>query len=203
VFDRALAKDPADRYGSCARFVAALRTAFTDAEGTTRILASPPPRRHARRSRWPVALGLCAVAGAVAAGVVATHRGSSPDAGRVTVTQRGTTVVQTVTAQQPTQQQSATTPAAPTSSVNGQAIALQGYDRLKSGDYAGAIPLLEQAARELQGTGTTDEAYNDYNLAYALAKTSGCSDRVLQLLDASESIQGRRTEIDRLRASCR
>jgi serine/threonine-protein kinase len=203
VFDRALAKDPADRYGSCARFVAALRTAFTDAEGTTRILASPPPRRHARRSRWPVALGLCAVAGAVAAGVVATHRSSSPDAGRVTVTQRGTTVVQTVTAQQPTQQQSATTPAAPTSSVNGQAIALQGYDRLKSGDYAGAIPLLEQAARELQGTGTTDEAYNDYNLAYALAKTSGCSDRVLQLLDASESIQGRRTEIDRLRASCR
>lgn len=205
VFERALAKDPAARYPSCVQFVSALRTAFADAEGTTRILRSAPARRQVRRGPRPLALvlGLCAVAGVAAAAVVATHGGSSPVAGRVTVTQQGTTVVQTVTAQQPTQQQAATTPAAPASTGSGQALALQGYDRIKSGDYAGAIPLLEQAARQLQGTGTTDEAYNDYNLAYALVKTSGCSDRVLQLLAASEAIQGHRTEIDQLRASCR
>jgi hypothetical protein len=119
----------------------------------------------------------------------------------VTVTRQGTTVVQTVTAaQRPTTSQS---PPPASSGGNAQSLALQGYEKLRAGDYAGALPLLEQAAQQLQGSGTTDEAYNDYNLAYALAKTSGCSDRVLQLLDASESIQGRRTEIDRLRASCR
>ena len=46
------------------------------------------------------------------------------------------------------------------------------------------------------------EAYNDYNLAVALAQTQGCSQQVLQLLDASQSIQGHRSEIDQLRASC-
>jgi eukaryotic-like serine/threonine-protein kinase len=207
VFERALAKDPDARYASCARFVAALRAAFADAEGATRVVAPPPVHRPVRRRRgWPILLALLAVAGGLAAALLATHRGSSPDAGRVTVTQQGTTVVETVTAQQPTQQKPATTPAPPAASGgagNGQAIALQGYERMRSGDYAGAIPLLEQAARELHGSGTTDEAYNDYNLAYALAKTSGCSEQVLQLLDASEAIQGRRTEIDRLRASCR
>jgi hypothetical protein len=112
--------------------------------------------------------------------------------------------VTTVAAQPPpTTTPAGTTPAPAPATGNGEALALQGYDKLRAGDYAGALPLLQQAARQLDGTGSTSEAYNDYNLAYAIAKTSGCSDDVLRLLDASEGIQGHRTEIDRLRASCR
>jgi serine/threonine protein kinase len=199
VFERALAKDPAHRYPSCARFVSALRRAFSDAEGTTQVVPSAPAT-YARGSRkaLPLLLGLLALAGAAAAAIVATNDGSH-QTGRVTITQHGTTVVRTVTAQRPAapQQRPSSTP-----SPSAQALALQGYDKLKAGDYRGAVPLLEQAAQRLQGSGTIDEAYNDYNLAYALARTSGCSDRVRQLLDASEAIQGHRTEIDRLRASC-
>ena len=51
VFERALAKDPADRYATAGEFVAALRTAFSDAAGSTSEL-SPSRRRRRRR-------GLC------------------------------------------------------------------------------------------------------------------------------------------------
>ena len=78
-----------------------------------------------------------------------------------------------------------------------------GYQRLQAGDAAGALPLLQQAARSLDGTSSIGEAYNDYNLAVALAQTSGCSPQVLDLLDRSQQIQGHRKEIDRLRKACR
>ena len=74
---------------------------------------------------------------------------------------------------------------------------------MQAGDYAGAIPLLEQAAAGLRGSGSLAEAYNDYNLAFSLAKTEGCSTRVLDLLDSSEAIQGHRGAIDDLREACR
>jgi serine/threonine-protein kinase len=194
VLARALAKRPNDRYGSCQRFVAALRASFEDAAATTRLVAVP--RRAPRRRRmWPVLLALLALAGVAAGIVLATHRDTStPRAGRpVTVTRQGTTVVHTVTAQQPT------AAAAP----DGSALASDGYSKMQAGDYTGALPLLEQAAQKLTGTGSLDEAYNDYNLAYTLAQTQGCSQRVLQLLDASQEIQGHRSEIDDLRASCK
>ena len=216
VFTRALAKDPERRFPSCVAFVAALRVALEGAPASTRVAWHGTPTR--RRRVWPLLLGLLLALGGLAAGiVVATDRsGDSRTAARtavktvirqgtpVTVTQPARTVLQTVTAQAPPPATTATTPAGttPSPSTEGQALALQGYNKLRAGDYSGALPLLEQAAQKLAGSGTTNEAYNDYNLAYALAKTSGCSDRVLGLLDASESIQGHRTEIDRLRASC-
>jgi hypothetical protein len=104
-------------------------------------------------------------------------------------------VRETVTAAAPT------TTAAPASS--GSTLAQQGYDKLTAGDVAGALPLLQQAAQQLNGTNSIDEAYNDYNLAFALAKTSGCSQQVVDLLDRSQQIQGHRKEIDRLRKDCR
>ena len=55
---------------------------------------------------------------------------------------------------------------------------------------------------DLQGSDSLDEAYNDFNLALTLAKTQGCSGQVLQLLDASQAIQGQRPPIDELRAAC-
>lgn len=74
---------------------------------------------------------------------------------------------------------------------------------MQAGDYTGALPLLEQAANDLQGSRSLDEAYNDYNLAFTLAQTDGCSTRVLELLDASEAIQGHRNPIADLRQACK
>src|SRR5881392_1195843 len=42
-FERALSKDPARRFPTCAEFVAALRSAFAEAAGQTRQLAPVPP----------------------------------------------------------------------------------------------------------------------------------------------------------------
>jgi hypothetical protein len=95
-----------------------------------------------------------------------------------------------------------TTQTAATSAPSGVSLANEGYAKLRAGDAAGAVPLLEQAAQKLQGTGSLSEAYNDYNLAVALTRTQGCTPQVLQLLDASEAIQGHRAEIDDLRRSC-
>jgi predicted Ser/Thr protein kinase len=210
VFERALAKNPARRFPSCGAFVAALRNAFGATAERPRVAYSPPTA-YRRRPVWPLALLALALAGAAAAVVIATYdRGGTPAAvtrqTTVTVTQHGSTVVRTVTAEAPATTTPATTTPATTapapSSGGGRSLAQQGYSRLQAGDYAGALPLLEQAAQALRGSGTVDEAYNDYNLAYALAKTQGCSARVVQLLDASESIQGHRDEISRLRADC-
>jgi hypothetical protein len=69
---------------------------------------------------------------------------------------------------------------------------------MQSGDYTGALPLLQQAVEKLTGTGSVTEAYADYNLAYTRFALGQCTD-VLSLLDRSESIQGRRRQIDKLR----
>src|SRR3989454_4628683 len=42
VFERALAKDPDQRFETCADFVASLRAAFAEAAGTTRVLQPSP-----------------------------------------------------------------------------------------------------------------------------------------------------------------
>jgi eukaryotic-like serine/threonine-protein kinase len=222
VFARALAKDPARRFSTSGEFVAALRAAFADAAGPTRIvspqpkvgapstdaapktriLAGPQPRRT--RLLLPLALVLLLTGGVLAA-VLLAGRGSSSHAdrnARVTVTEKGTTVLRTVTEQAsaPPSTAAATTPSK--SRVSGSSFALQGYGKMQAGDYAGAMPLLEQAANDLKGSGSLAEAYNDYNLALSLAKTQGCSPRVMQLLEASQAIQGPRKPIRDLRKAC-
>jgi transcription initiation factor IIE alpha subunit len=69
---------------------------------------------------------------------------------------------------------------------------------MQAGDYTGALPLLEQAVNALQGTGSLDEAYADYNLAATRFALGSC-DGVLDLLDRSQQIQGHRKEIDQVR----
>src|SRR5205823_11347872 len=76
VFERALAKNPAERYETCGELVGCLRNAFDEAAGETRALTpaqpSPPPSAPRRRSsaRWPLLLALlvgAAIVGAILA----------------------------------------------------------------------------------------------------------------------------------------
>jgi len=101
----------------------------------------------------------------------------------------GTTVEQTVTTV------GATT--AP-SSAGGASLHNAGYAKMTAGDYAGALPLLQQAVQKLDGTGSLDEAYAKYNLAYTRFALGDCTD-VLALLDQAQAIEGNRGPIDDLR----
>jgi eukaryotic-like serine/threonine-protein kinase len=192
-----------------------LRTAITEVAtpATTAAYAPPAARSPGRGSRWwllPL-LFLLLIGGGIAAAVAATRSGSPrahaarrrPVTIMRTVTQPGTTVEQTVTAPAPppaTVTGAATPPATttPVANASGAALNAEGYAKMKAGDYQGALPLLQQAVRQLSGTSTLDEAYADYNLAYTQYELGQCMD-VLSLLDHSQAIQGQRTEIDALR----
>jgi tRNA A-37 threonylcarbamoyl transferase component Bud32 len=206
VFERALAKEPAARYPTAAEFVADLRHALDEAAGATQIFGPPtaPARALARRGgrRWwiPAAIAVLA-AGGIAAAIAATRGGTDEKAAQprvstfvTTVTAPGTTVQQTVTA-------APTTTAAPPSQ-SGAALNDAGFQKMQSGDYTGALPLLEQAVQKLQGSGSITEAYADYNLAFTRFALGRC-DGVAELLDSSERLQGKRKEIDRLRKDAR
>jgi tetratricopeptide (TPR) repeat protein len=202
VFRKALAKDPHARYGSCAEFVAALRAALADAAGATRPFtpvppAAPiayPPRRQSRA--WPL-LALLLVAG-VAAGVLGAyfltrdndkHKSAAPPQPKVT------TVLRTVT--EPSGktttvlQQTTTTPpltSSPPAGGGGHALNDSGYQRMQNGDYAGAVPLLQDAVRKLSGTGPGDpyEAFANYNLGYSLLKLGRCAEAIPFLQKADQ-----------------
>jgi serine/threonine protein kinase len=231
VFERALAKDPMQRYGTAGEFVAALRSAFSDAAGSTSEIpvvaplptaathslrgveggeqAPYPQRAHAARSAWPL-LAVLLVAGAVGGALLAYFltRNDTPRTTVVTriqrVTTQGRTVEKRVTvttsaSRPPTTASRPPTATTPTpASPSGAALNLAGFNKMQAGDYTGALPLLERAVQKLQGTNSLDEAYADYNLAFTRFQLGNC-DGVLELLDRSESIQGHRAEIDRLR----
>jgi predicted Ser/Thr protein kinase len=213
VFARALAKDPARRFGSAGEFVAALRASLEQAAGPTRVVAPPPPfgagarPLPVNRSRpgWlaPV-LGL-AVLALVGAGVAygLTRRGADTVAPPVrvktavhTVTAQSRTVVRTVitTAPAPPTPPPATTAAS--SAVGGDPVAEnnRAWSLMQQGDYNGALPLLRDAQGQLQGQGNLAEAYTDYNLGYTLMQLGQCSD-ALPYLEASRRLQPNRREV--------
>jgi tetratricopeptide (TPR) repeat protein len=210
IFERALAKDPATRYPHASEFVGELRGALHDDAGDTGWIqpvaatATAAPTRvappAARNRPWLVPILVVAlIAGGVLAALLATRdsKTAAPTRARTiitTVTGPGQTVRQTVTAATPP----APTTTAGTSGGSGSQLNNDGYAKMRQGDYAGALPLLEQAVQKLSGSGSTDEAYADYNLAYTRRALGQCTD-VLGLLDRSQAIQGHRKEIDRLR----
>jgi hypothetical protein len=191
IFARALAKEPDKRFPTAAEFVGELHRALEDDAGSTWVVPGTAVPVLAPPRRVPAALIVAAIAVAlagIAAAVIATHdRGGSTVLVR-TVTQPGTTVERTIT----TSPQTAQPPA------NGAALNNAGFAKMQAGDYNGALPLLEQAVSALQGAGSLDEAYADYNLAYTRFALGNCTG-VLDLLDRSQQIQGHRKEIDHLR----
>jgi hypothetical protein len=198
IFARALAKDPGARYPTAAEFVGELHRALDDDAGSTWVVpgaAVPPPTP---RRRIPTALVVAAIVVAlagIAAAVIATRGGGTPKVLVRTVTRPGTTVERTITTAPQTSQ-------APQPSTDGASLNNAGFAKMQAGDYNGALPLLEQAVNALQGTGSLDEAYADYNLAFTRFALGNC-DGVTDLLDRSQQIQGHRHEIDRLRHDAR
>jgi tRNA A-37 threonylcarbamoyl transferase component Bud32 len=189
VFAHALAKDPQRRFTTAGEFVAALRDAFAEAAGPTRAFAVAPPVRDARPRSWPLLVGLLAL-GAIAGALFAYFltRGDNHPAPTRVVTR-----VHTVTT---------SAAAAAPSGQSGEALNDAGYAKMQAGDFPGALPLLEEAVRKLDGTGKLYEAYAKYNLAYTRFQLGNC-DGVLDLLDQAEAIEGHKGPIDELRKRAR
>ena len=186
-----------------------------------------PSGRRSRLPLALVGLGTLLVAGVALAAAITNgdedgrtteaRPATVPLTVRETITQEGTTVVTTVTTEAeppPTTEAPPTTEEARTEATqattkpdeepdeqpSGDPAALndQGYALQQAGDYAGALPLLEQSVSGLAGSGSLTEAYASYNLAFTRRALGQC-DGVLELLARSEQVQGKRKEIDRLR----
>jgi len=197
VFRRALAKDPERRYGSAREFVADLRDALADRPtALTAVLAGEKPvQRPPRGYLLPLALILAAgAAGAIVAAIVASG-GSDPQVVTRTVAGPGrtTTVPRTVTRQ-------TTAPAPPppppvAASADGHTLNDNGYSLQQQGNYAAALPLLQQAVQKLAGTGPSDpyEGFANYNLGYTLWKLGRC-DEAVAYLKRAEHLEPDRSE---------
>ena len=151
---------------------------------------------------WPL-LAVLLVAGAVGGGLLAYFL-TRDDASRPTtwsrVIQRVTTQGRITTVEKPI---TVTTSAQPAEATPAPSCERSGTEQRRLHEDAGRrLRRSAAAARargaEAPGTGSLDEAYADYNLAFTRFQLGSC-DGVLELLDRSESIQGHREEIDRLR----
>jgi len=209
VFQRALAKEPGGRYATCAEFVADLRQALHEAAGMTRQLTSvagSPPRAYAlpRGRRFPVVpalVGLGLIVAGIAAAALLTRGGDATPVAKTFVR----TVVKTTPGKTITQQTTVTTaPAASagTSLAQGRRDSDAAFNLIRAANYSAALPLAQQALSELRGTGNIYEGYANYNVGTSLIHLGRCSEG-LPYLDASERIQGHRSEFDRDRALCK
>jgi len=72
---------------------------------------------------------------------------------------------------------------------------------MRQGDYTNALPLAERAYKSLRGSGDIYEAYAAYDAGKSLIELGDCK-KGLKYLDASEALQGSRSEIREARAQC-
>lgn len=202
VFQRALAKDPAARYGSAREFVAELRDALTHSAGTTVAFAAAAPARPRRRaSGYLLPLALLLAAGAVGAIVAAllTSGDSAPTVvTRIVTGSAGTTTVRQTVTHQSTAPAPAPPPPPPppiSDGADGHTLNDNGYSLIQQGNFAGAVPLLQQAVQKLAGTGPADpyEGYANYNLGYALYRLGRCNEAIPYLKNA-EKLEPARSE---------
>jgi serine/threonine protein kinase len=193
VFARALAKDEDRRPATAADLVKQLRATFDSSTVPTLVSRQPGSirihgrsRRRARNAAFAVAGAGLVLGGLAVAALVGV--GGDDGSGR---TVRTVTHVRTVVS-------TTTTQTTPSPAEDGATLDEEGFALMQAGDYRGALPLLERAVRALAGLGSLDEAYASYNLAYTRFALGRC-DGVLDLLDRSESVQGKRGAIDKLR----
>jgi serine/threonine protein kinase len=170
---------------------------------------TPLPSVSRSRPLWPwlIAVLVVAAGGGIAAFLGAGGGSGSSERSRTaartvstqTTTTPATTTPATTTAPATTTRPAETTTTAstppPATGQSGSSLNDRGWELMQRGDYAGALPLLEQAQAILNGTGGLAEAYNDYNLAYTRLQLGDC-DGVVELLHESQSLQPHRVEID-------
>jgi eukaryotic-like serine/threonine-protein kinase len=215
VFRRGLAKDPAQRFGTAADFVAALRSALAESAGATRSFQPPAPwvstvsrrsRRPAVGARWVALAALLAVGavGGALAAIALTTGDNKPKAAApfrprtvtTVITRQGSTVQQTVTAPATSPSPSPSSPPPPpagAASLSGSQLNDAGYRKLQAGDYAGALPLLQRAVAKLSGVGYPYEAYANYNLGSALLQLGRC-DQAIPYLEQAKKLEPERRE---------
>ena len=220
VFERALAKEGAHRYPSARELVEDLRASLEQEDEPTRIRTAPVPysRNRARpergRSTVPILLGTLALAALAAGGLMAAVMTSNDDPGpsvvteNVTRTQGGTTATTEVTVTEQTPTTASATAAAGGGGGGGKLsyeeakeLTDEATALMRQSDYAGALPLAERAYKSLRGSGDIYEAYAAYNAGKSLIELGDCK-KGLKYLDASEAIQGSRSEIREARAQC-
>jgi tetratricopeptide (TPR) repeat protein len=201
VFRRALAKNPAERYGSAAELVAELRAALHSAAGRTEIV---PPRAPARRVSGPArpawlvpAIVLLALLGAglIAAAILAAGgdgEGASAKTVVRTITAEGTTAEVTV---------SATPPSASLSVAQARALQDESTAELSRGNWERALTLSRRALERLRGNDRTYEAYANYNIGRALAELDRC-DEALPYLARRELLLGPHPDVTAAKRKC-
>jgi TolA-binding protein len=87
----------------------------------------------------------------------------------------------------------ATTAAAappPAPAPDGHTLNDKAYALMQSGDYAGALPYLQQAVQKLQGAGPSDpyEGYANYNLGFTLLQLGQC-DAAIPYLQRADQLE--------------
>ncbi len=209
VFAKALAKDPAYRFGSAAEFVAALRQSLEEAAGATAIIAPAslqtaatrqlPARARPRRARpgWLLPLlGLLLAAGAGGGIAGAMLAGGNAKQTVKTVTTAGKTVVTTASTPTSTPTSTPSVPSTDPAALNNQA-----YELMKRRNYQAALPLLQRAVRDLQGGSDLTTAYANYNLGVTLIALGQCSAATPYLLTALQIEPDRHEVTDALKTA--
>ena len=179
--------------------------------------ATPAPRR---RSRLPLAVAalLLAALGAGGAVLASTLGDNEPERRDAAPTRpRVRTVVRTVTtpgeAERVTVTTRVTTPPATTAPVtattavgpksvdSGIALTDESTALNRAGRYSEALPIAQEALRNLEGSGNIYEAYANFNVGNALSHLGRC-DEALDHIERSEEIQGHRSDFEAVRARC-
>jgi hypothetical protein len=201
VFERALAKLPADRFSSCRSFVAALRLVCGSEEATvtrrfspvvaadfpTQVIRSGSGRRKPVLLATGVAVALVAGGAITAAFLLGTGRSAAPPAVK-TVTRPTHTTTPTTTAK-------VATPTPLVTEAGASNLNTRGYRLLLAGNYAAALPLLQRAVGGLSDPRNPVTAYANFNLGQTLVRLGRCSEatpylqRALQLEPNSQAAQ--------------
>jgi serine/threonine-protein kinase len=190
--------------------------------------APPPAYRPARRGNAgfplvPALAGLALIGAGILAAVLLTRSGDEKPVATpaktfvrtIVKTAPGRTVQQKVTVTAPAAAapqprvttEELSTAAPPPAAAGGTSVSQGRRDTdsstylIRAGNYTSALPVAQRALAELKGTGDIYEAYANYNVGTSLIHLGRCSEG-LPYLDASEAIQGSRSEIRRDRARC-